>query len=88
MNAYPVLRSTLEGIFGAGAGLDDAEATQALRRDLAHPPFREAIKAEMSAALADPSMSWQQLLHDCEVAYFDSEEEAKNFVVERLCCDQ
>lgn len=84
MTKYLVLRSTLEGIFGCDVGFTDAEATSSLLRDLEHKPFSDALAAELDAALADAEVSWQQLLDECGVAYFGSDEEARQFVVERI----
>ena len=84
MKAYPVLRSTLEGIFGSSVGLSDEEATSSLLRDLNHKPFRDALRAELDAALADAEVPWRLFLEECDVAYFDNDIEAKQFVIERI----
>jgi hypothetical protein len=84
VNSYPVLRSTLEGIFSARTGLTDEEAASGLLKDLAHQPFREALKTELDAAFVDPDVRWRALLEEFEVAYFATDEEAKQFIVQRL----
>lgn len=84
MKAYPILRSTLEGIFGSGAGLSDEETTSSLLKDLSHKPFRDALGAELITALSDASISWRRLLEECDVAYFDNEDDARKFVVDRI----
>lgn len=84
MKPYPVLRSTLDGIFGSAVGLSDEEAAASLAKDLGHKPFRDALRAELEAAFADESVSWKALLEGCDVAYFGSEDEAKSFVAQRI----
>ena len=84
MKSYPVLRSTLEGIFGSGVGLSDDDATSSLTRDLSHRPFLDALSVEIDAAMKDSELSWRHLLEEAEVAYFDTDEEAKAFVVQRI----
>lgn len=84
MTKYPVLRSILEGIFGSDVGFTDAEAASNLLRDLEHRPFSDALAAELGAALGNAEMSWRQLLDECGVAYFESDDEARQFVVERI----
>jgi hypothetical protein len=65
-------------------GFSTEEATSNLLRDLEQKSFRDALDAEMTVAWRDPALSWQHLLDECDVAYFDSEEEARSFVVERI----
>ena len=84
MKTYPVLRSTLDGIFSSAVGLSDEEATASFAKDLGHKPFRDVLRAELGAALADGSVSWKALLEECDVAYFDSEDEARSFVTQRI----
>ena len=73
---YPLIRSTLAGIFGAEVGFTETEATQALVRDLAHPPFREGLSRELSETTMEPSFSWRLMLEEYEVAYVSTEAEA------------
>lgn len=84
MKQYPLVRSTLEGIFGAQVGLDDDESAAVLLRDLSHLPFKEGIQKELSAAMTDATLSWQTLLDESDVEYFDTEDQARNFVNEKL----
>ncbi len=84
MQNYQVLRSTLEGIFGAAVGFSSDEARSNLLRDLEHQPFRDALSAEMTHALADPALPWQRLLDECNVACFDNDDQARLFVVDRI----
>ncbi len=84
MKTYPVLLSTLDGIFGSAVGLSDEEAAANLAKDLGHKPFRDALRAELEAAFADGSVSWKALLEEFDVAYFDSESEARSFVIQRI----
>ena len=84
MKTYPVLRSTLDGIFSSAAGLSDEEATASLAKDLGHKPFRDALRAELEEALADERVSWKALLEEYDVGYFDGDGEAMSFVVERI----
>ena len=84
MKTYPVLRSTLEGIFSSSVGLSDEEATSSLLRDLGHKPFSDALRAELDSALVDSDVSWRLFLEECDVAYFDSDQEARKFVLDRI----
>ena len=84
MNSYPLIRSTLEGLFGAQVATDDDSALNALRRDLTHLPFLLGIREELSTAFSDQSLSWQQMLDECDVETFDSEDEAESFVRQNL----
>lgn len=76
MRSFPLIRSTLQGVFGAGTGFSDEEALLALERDLRHPAFREGIALELRNAAAEPTFSWRELLAECDVAYVESEHEA------------
>jgi hypothetical protein len=80
MNKYPLIRSTLEGIFGAQVGMDDDSAIAALRSDLSHLPFLEGIRRELAEAFSDASLSWRQLLDECDVEAFETEGEAESFI--------
>jgi hypothetical protein len=84
MKAYPILCSTLEGIFGASVGLTDEEADSHLQKDLVHTPFRDALLSELSVALRDPEIEFRHLLEKYEVAYLDTEDEARNFLIQRI----
>ena len=84
MESYKLIQSVLGGIYGAQVGLDDEEAISALRKDLRHPPFKKGIEAELRQAFLDKNLSWVKLLDDCEVAYFESEAEAKEIAKELL----
>jgi len=84
MEKYPLIRSTLEGIFGSQVASDDATSVTALRRDLQHEPFRQGIKKELAEAFSDKDLSWRELLEECDVASFDSEQEARQFATERV----
>jgi hypothetical protein len=84
MNKYPLIRSALEGIFGAQVGMDDDSAMEALRSDLNHLPFLEGIRRELAEALADEELSWRQLLVECDVDAFQTEVEAELFVRHNL----
>ena len=84
MESYKLIRSVLGGIYGAQVGLDDEEAIATLRKDLQHKPFREGIEAELKKAFCDESLSWAKLMDDCEVSYFETEEEAKSVAKEFL----
>jgi len=80
MNKYPLIRGSLEGIFGAQVSMDDDSAKKALRSDLKHLPFLEGIRRELAEAFADEDFSWQQLLDECDVEVFQTEDEAESFV--------
>jgi hypothetical protein len=84
MESYKLIQSVLGGIYGAQVGLDDDEALAAFQKDLQHLPFREGIEAELKKAFSDESLSWVKLMDDCEVSFFDSEEEAKEVAKELL----
>lgn len=76
MRSFPLIRSTLQGIFSASAGHSAEEAASALERDLRHPPFHDGLTLELRDAFADSAFSWCALLSECDVAYLDSEQEA------------
>jgi hypothetical protein len=84
MESYKLIQSVLGGIYGAQIGLDDEEAIAAFKKDLQHTPFREGIEAELKKAFSDDSLSWVKLMDDCEVSFFETEEEAKSFAKELL----
>ena len=84
MESNKLIKSVLGGIYGAQVGLDDDEAIAAFQKDLQHSPFREGIEAELKKAFSDESLSWVKLMDDCEVSFFDSEEEAKRAAKELL----
>lgn len=84
MESYKLIESVLGGIYGAQIGLDDEQAIAALRKDLQHEPFREGIEAELKKAFSDESLSWAKLMDDCEVSFFETEEEAKSVAKELL----
>ena len=84
MESYKLIRSVLGGIYGAQVGMDDDEAIAEFKKDLQHPPFREGIEAELKKSFSDESLSWVKLMDDCEVSFFDSEEEAKEVAKELL----
>lgn len=84
MESYKLIRSVLGGIYGAQVGLDDYEAIAAFQKDLQHEPFREGIEAELKKAFSDGALSWSKLMDDCEVAFFETEEEAKLVAKELL----
>lgn len=77
---YPLIRSTLEGIFGAQVALDDQSAMDALRRDLEYVPFRKGIREELRKAFSDDGFRWLKVLDECDVGGFDTEDEAELFV--------
>ncbi|WP_442497245.1 hypothetical protein [Methylobacter sp. sgz302048] len=84
MESYKLIQSVLGGIYGAQVGLDDDEAIAAFKMDLQQPEFRKGIEKELKQAFSDPSISWVKLMDECEVAYFDTEEDAKSFAKELL----
>jgi len=84
MESYELIKSVLGGIYGAQIGLDDNEAIYAFQKDLQHDPFREGIEAELRKAFSDESLSWVRLMDDCEVSFFETEEEAKSVAKELL----
>ena len=84
MESYKLIKSILGGIYGAQVGLDDEEAITAFRKDLQHKPFREGIESELKKAFCDDSLSWAKLMDDCEISFFETEEEAKSAAKEFL----
>ena len=84
MSSYKLIESVLGGIYGAQIGLTDEEAISELQKSLQQDKFRTGIEIELKEAFADQSISWQSKLDDCEVGYFDTEDEAKEFVREFL----
>ncbi len=84
MESYKLIQSVLGGIYGAQIGLDDNEAIAAFQKDLQHPPFRKGIETELKKAFVDDSLSWVKLMDDCEVSFFDTEEEARSLAKELL----
>ncbi len=76
MRSFPLISSTLQGVFSAGAGHSAEEAASALERDLRHPALRDGLALELREAFADSKFSWCALLSECDVAYVDSEQEA------------
>lgn len=84
MESYKLIQSVLGGIYGAQVGLNDEEAIAAFQKDLQHKPFREGIEAELKKAFSDESLSWVKLMDDCEVSFFENEEEAKSVAKELL----
>lgn len=84
MESYKLIRSVLGGIYGAQVGLNDEEAAEALKKDLQYAPFHEGLEAELKKAFSDPSVSWVKLMNDCEVSFFETEEEARLFATEIL----
>lgn len=84
MESYKLIQSVLGGIYGAQVGLNDEEAITAFKKDLQHTPFREGIEAELKKAFSDESLSWVKLMDDCEVSFFETEEDAKSFAKELL----
>lgn len=84
LHEHPILRSTLEGIFGSAVGYSSQEAASSLRHDLAHKSFRDALQAELKVALSNPAFAWRQLLEECKVAHFETDHEAMQFVVQHV----
>lgn len=84
LSAGLIIKSVLGGIHGAQVGLDDEEAIAAFQKDLQHEPFRKGIEAELKKAFSDESLSWAKLMDDCEVSFFETEEEAKSVAKEFL----
>ena len=84
MESYKLIQSVLGGIYGAQVGLNDEEAIAAFQKDLQHEIFRKGIETELKQAFSDESLSWVKLMDDCEVSFFESEEEAKSAVKELL----
>lgn len=84
MESYKLIQSVLGGIYGAQIGLNDDEAIAAFKMDLQQQEFRKGIEKELKQAFSDPSISWVKLMDECEVAYFDTEEEAKSVAKELL----
>lgn len=76
MNRYPLIESTLGGIYGAQTFRSDEHALGELSKDLSHEPFRTAFILELKAAFFDPQLSWVKLLDDAEVACVETETEA------------
>ncbi len=76
---YPLIRSTLQGIFSTQVAFSDEAANAALIADLAHASFREGMRDEIVMALTDKELSFQALLDECGVAFFDTEHEARAF---------
>ena len=83
MKKYEILCSVLEGNFGA-AGFSEEEEKLSLLKDLEYQPFREALAKDLESALVDTDISWQTLLRELGTGYFESEEEAKQFVIENI----
>lgn len=84
MDSYKLIQSVLGGIYGAQVGLDDEEAIAAFQKDLQYQSFREGIEDEVKKAFSDESLSWVKLMDDCEVSFFETEEEAKSVAKELL----
>lgn len=76
MRRYPLIESTLGGIYGAQTFRSDEHAMSQLSKDLSHEPFKTAFVLELEAAFSDPQLSWVKLLDDSEVASVESEAEA------------
>ena len=84
MESYKLIQSVLGGIYGAQIGLNDDEAIAALQKDLLQPLFKEGIEKELKAAFSNSQLSWVKLMDECEVAFFDTEDEAKEVAKELL----
>lgn len=84
MSIYGLIESVLGGIYGAQIGLTDEEAVSELQKSLQKDEFRVGIESELKKAFSDTSISWQSKLDECEVGYFDTEDEAREFVTEFL----
>ena len=83
MKKYRTLCNTLECIFSA-AGFSEEEERLSLLKSLEQQPFREALAKDLEGALVDTDLSWLKLLDEYDVGYFESEDEAKQFVIENI----
>ena len=86
MERYPRIVKTLRTIFNAEDGLSLDVSKRLYVRYVTDSPALAGFKAELSEALADPTVSWKRMLHNEEYEIHDAatEQEAKAFVSEIL----
>ena len=84
MRKYRTLCNTLECIFDTAVGYTEEEVRLNLLKDLEYQLFRDALAKDLEGALDDTDLSWRMLLDEYDVGYFESEEEAKQFVIENI----
>jgi hypothetical protein len=83
--SYPLLQSTLVGVFSIEVSLSDEEAARRLRSNLDdHPGFREGIAKELKAAFAAKNIHWAEVLAALEIGDFESDDAAREFVRENV----
>lgn len=83
MNSYPNVRRILEALFSIDTGLSEAAARQSYLREAV---CNDELRQQVSEALADPDLSWCEMLSNEEyvVAHIESNEEARDYALELL----
>jgi hypothetical protein len=73
---YPLIRSTLEGSFGASVGFFKAQARDALSRDLTRVSVRHGLLYKLERAFSEEHFAWREVFSERDVAYVAPENEA------------
>ena len=86
MTTYPTLRNLLVSVMSADVGLSEEGEEAALVASMANSEYRYMLKKELEMAFSDADLSWMSLLDNERYCVYpaDSEEEAKQYIKERL----
>lgn len=82
---YQTLRNLLLSVFSVDVGLSESAEAAAMERFLENDELREKLRKEL-IAFDNSGLSWVELLENDSYCVYpaDSEEEAKQFVMEKF----
>jgi len=83
---YQTLQNLLVSVMSVDVGLSEEREEAVLMTSLQKPEYRSRLKEELEEAFTDSNLSWVNLLDNERYCVFsaDSEDEARNFIIERI----
>lgn len=83
---YQILRNLLASVMSVDVGLTEEREKVVLITSLQKPAYRNKLRNELEEALCDSNLSLVNLLDNERYCVFsaDSEDEARNFLLERI----
>ncbi|HDR9204590.1 hypothetical protein WJ24_26840 [Burkholderia vietnamiensis] len=77
---YEYVDHVLAAYFGSSAETPEEEAISLLSRNIKNNDvFAFGLRADVERALQDSGYSWKDVLEQYEVAFFDTEEDARSY---------
>jgi hypothetical protein len=82
---YEYIDHVLASYFGVGAEISEEEAISLLLENIKNSVvFASGLRAEVERVMRDSNYSWKTVLEKYEVAYFDTEGDARSYAMHIL----